>query len=306
MSKDWRATFESWGAPPSASEQDECARTEREIREALEPLERSRRFLIYPKGSNRRGTNVRRGSDIDMAVEMRGVPTEESFHFAKSFSAKELSDEALGLVPLRHSPPELLDMAGFKKEVHDLLVAAFGARAVSWSNKCIKIREKATTLPADVVACRYYRRYDSATAVHEGIEIRPDRGPAIINWPKQDDDNGIAKNKRTNLRFKRVVRGLKSLENEMVDNGVIEPVPSFLIECAAYNVPDAAFDSPQNFDSCIECLKEFARVGADPHLYSEWKELNRLKYLFRPSQPWTFDDLDRLVTAATKPRSTDE
>jgi hypothetical protein len=112
------------------------------------------------------------------------------------------------------------------------MASGFGERAVSSSNKCTTIREKATTLPADVIPCRTHRRYDSRLTYNDGIEIHPDKGSVIVNWPKQDDDNGTEKNKRTNLLFERAVRGIKSLENEMVDTNFIEPVPSFMMECA--------------------------------------------------------------------------
>jgi hypothetical protein len=84
----------------------------------------------------------------------------------------------------------------------------------------------------------------------------------------------------------------------MADNGVIEPVPSFLMESAVYNVPDPHFDSPQNYSNVLACLKEFVRVCSDKDLYREWKEVNELKYLFRGGQSWTIDDLSRLLDAA--------
>ena len=299
MSRDWEATFAAWGNPPSQTEQDQIGRAEREIRDALSRFTRlgDRRYRVYPKGSHRRGTNVRRGSDIDMAIELRGTADSESFRVAKRFSAKNLSDADLHLVDV--SPAELpkLRLDSFKKDVHDALVAAFGAQAVTWSNKCLKVRE-GTSLPADVVPCRYYKRYDSASDAYEGIEIRPDKGSPIINWPIQDDDDGTAKNSRTNLRYKRAVRGLKALENEMTDNGVIQEVPSFLIECAVYNVPDASFAHASNYRNCLEALIVIRNAIQDESVYSRWEEVNGLKYLFRPSQPWTVDDAKRLVVAA--------
>jgi predicted nucleotidyltransferase len=200
MSRDWQATFESWGAPPSTTEEEERDRTEAEIRKALEPLASTRQFRVYPKGSYRRGTNVRRGSDIDMAVELRGTPNEQSFRVKKAFEAESLTDADLGLIDIS-TPGELLDMANFKRDVYNALVEAYGTRAVKWDDKCLKVREAATTLPADVVPCRYYKRFDSRAVESEGVEIKPDDGSSIINWPTQDDENGVTKNKNTNLRF---------------------------------------------------------------------------------------------------------
>jgi tRNA nucleotidyltransferase (CCA-adding enzyme) len=101
MSRDWATTFEAWGSPPSEAEETERRRTETEIDSALRahrPLQ-DKRISVYAKGSYRRGTNVRRGSDIDIAVELRGdQATGESFITEKLFEANGLTDADLGLV----------------------------------------------------------------------------------------------------------------------------------------------------------------------------------------------------------------
>lgn len=298
MPRDWETTFQAWGAPPSQTEQDQIARAEREIRQALESYPRlgDRQYRVYPKGSHRRGTNVRRGSDIDLAVELRGIKGSDSWQYDQEFRAKGLSKADLGIHDLPAAEIAALHADQFKQDVYDALVAALGQRAVSWSNKCIKVRE-GTSLPADVVPCRYYRRYDSRSTFHEGIKIRPDNGNAVINWPRQDDDNGTAKNVRTSQRYKRVVRGIKALENEMTDAGLITEVPSFLIECAVYNVPDSEFGSPSNYANSLSVLV-FMEKSINDRSYKDWTEVNDLKYLIRDSQPWTVEDLGRLLGGA--------
>jgi hypothetical protein len=239
---------------------------------------------------------VRRGSDIDIAIELLGTSAQPSvFHYEKAFAAKDLTVDELGITPVtfEYSVEEL------KNDVHAAMRSAFGASAVRRSDKCIKIRERATTLPADVVPCRTHRRYDSRYTSHDGIEIRPDSGGTIVNWPRQDDENGTDKNKpeRTGTRYKRAVRGIKSLENEMVDNGAITPGPSFMMECAVYNVPDGHFSKSSNFQNCLAVLSAMARAAQDGS-YSDWEELNGLKYLFRGVNSWSVEDMIRLVTTA--------
>ena len=55
--------------------------------------------------------------------------------------------------------------------------------------------------------------------------------------------NGFAKNSATRRNFKSVVRILKRLRNEMEDDGIVtaQPIPSYLIECLTWNVPDDKF-----------------------------------------------------------------
>jgi predicted nucleotidyltransferase len=296
MPRDWEATFHAWGQPPSKSEEDQQRRTEAEIRDALlryEPLQ-DRRIRVYAKGSYRRGTNVRRGSDIDIAVELIGdVSSGESHTFEKAFDASKLSDADLGIT--RFDFPHTVDK--LKTDVHTALASVFGSHAVDWSNKCIKVRE-GSELPADAVPCRSYRRYDGVSRYSDGIRIRADDGTVIINWPEQDDHNGTLKNTLTQRRFKRAVRGVKSLENEMVDKGIISVVPSFMMECAVYNVPDDRFNESSNFHNCLNVLEEMLTACVNPDIHNEWLEVNELKYLFRASQSWTVNDMYRLVDSA--------
>ena len=103
---------------------------------------------------------------------------------------------------------------------------------------------------------------------------------------------GTAKNDRTNRRYKRVVRILKRLENEMVDQGIIKVVPSFLIESSVWNVPNDNF--------AVDGWTARVR-NALAHIYNgtrsnacvssdDWLEANGIKYLFHASQGWSYQD----------------
>lgn len=296
MARDWGSWFDTWGQPPSQTEIEEIGRTEREIKAALDEHERlsDKRIRVFGKGSHVRGTNVRRGSDVDIAVELRGDErTGDSWITKRAFHAKDMSNEDLGLVSINLG----YDVAQLKTDVYDALVARFGLSAVTRHNKCIEVGEGATTLPVDVVPCRTTRRYDNRGVFHEGVLIRTDKGVEIVNWPTQDADNTTAKNSNTSTRFKRAVRGIKALENDMADSGLIQPVPSFMLECAVYNVPNAQFSSPANYANCLSALRVMASALSDGS-YDDWLETNELKYLFRSQTSWTIADMTRFVTSA--------
>lgn len=287
MPADWESFFTRWAAPPSATELDERDRTEKQIKNALQawPAVARRNLCVYVKGSYQSGTNVRRGSDLDLAVELLGSNrTSESFIVEKAFEAEHLTDLDLGLI--QASPDYGAAILAFKNDCMDALVTAFGPQNVERHNKCITVSAKSTTLPADVVPCITHRRYDSRLVHHDGIEIRPDHGSPIVNWPRQNYDNGVAKNSRTALRYKRVVRGLKALENLMVDVGHPETA-SWLIECLVYNVPDTEFRSPSNYANVLSILYWLYQGLSTSGMSSKWIEVNELKYLFVSPQPWT-------------------
>ena len=104
----------------------------------------------------------------------------------------------------------------------------------------------------------------------------------------------------TGRRFKAVVRILKRLRNEMADNNyaIAENLPSFLIECLVYNVPNEGLGHDSHIADVrwgLAHLYNNTRVDSD---CEEWGEVNELKYLFRPSQPWTRQQANLFLDAA--------
>src|SRR5690606_13217999 len=97
------------------------------------------------------------------------------------------------------------------------------------------IKANTYRVEADVAAFFEHRRYTSQYNYLSGVEMIPDnRDPYIVrNWPEQHYENGVGKNNATGRRYKRIVRILKTLSNEMSANGIksAASAPSFLVEC---------------------------------------------------------------------------
>jgi len=70
MGRDWDATFEFWGAPPSNTEHEKCNNAEVAIRKAIaaSPTLSSKQIEVFVQGSFANGTNVRQDSDVDVCV----------------------------------------------------------------------------------------------------------------------------------------------------------------------------------------------------------------------------------------------
>lgn len=283
---DWESTLRAWVKPPSDTEEAKRDRTEAEIRDALDaygPLPNAV-MRVFAQGSYKNKTNVRLDADVDIAVEYQeGETTPTSSPSIattlKVFSAKDLADADLGLTTLA----EPFRPTWFKDHVEAALVDAFGATRVERHDKCLTIPAGTTTLPADVVPCFPYRRYDTRYDVHRGIRIFPDQGPTIENFPQQHYDNGCAKNDRTGRRFKRMVRVLKRMENDLVAKGKVKEVPSFLIECLVYNVPDSLFGAATYLEDFTAITEHIWYQTYNPERCADWVEVNDLKYLFRTS-----------------------
>jgi hypothetical protein len=96
-----------------------------------------------------------------------------------------------------------------------------------------------------------------------------------------------------------MVRILKNMRYEMDDEGVAaaKPIPSFLVECLVWNVPDHLFNRGTYYDDMRLVLASLSVDLADEKS-DRWTEENGIKFLFHPSQPWTKGDAQRFVEAA--------
>ena len=284
MSRDWESIFSEWTSRASDAEQDRYDWTRDQINQALRahaPLKQWN-FKVYPKGSYPNNTNVVRDSDVDVAVEL-----ENFFLYRFTHDAKGLSLADVGFAP--YSGPDY-SLAAFKNDVENAMKAHFGPAATR-GDKSIHVRQDSNGLKADVVPCVTHREWFSARFHRQGIELRSDSDPGrrIINYPRQHLDEGTAKNDQTSRRYKRTVRILKRLENEMVKGGVISEVCSFLIESSVYNVPNNVFSSNTWTGRVKESLAHiYVGTGSEDCLTSDdWLEANGVKYLFYNGQNWT-------------------
>jgi hypothetical protein len=285
------ATFASWTKPAFDNEDEKREYTERTIREAIRshPDLRGLSVNVYAKGSYKNNTNVRRDSDVDVAVELRNIYIPEY--------GPGVNQQDTGFTP--YSDP--YDTSRFKDHVGDALRGAFGSSAVQRANKVFVVRQGTRNLAADVVPCFTYRWYPTVWRYHEGILLLPDKpGPRPHNFPQQQYGNGCTKNDafHTAKRFKRVVRILKRLENKMVEDGASPKVPSYLIECLVYNVPDGRFGTGTWAGDLRNVLGYIWHNTEDASCEQEWLEVNGIKYLFHAAQKWTREQARAFVYAA--------
>jgi hypothetical protein len=196
--------------------------------------------------------------------------------------------------------PAVYSYATFKNDVEAALKSYFGKDRVTRGNKAFDIHENTYRVDADAVPCLEYRWYRIDHTYRSGTAFDPDRGGRIINWPDQNYENGVAKNKETGGRFKDVVRILKRLRNKMADEKIAAamPIPSFLIECLVWNVPNEGFGHDTYGADVQWALAHLFNNTRKIEDCKEWGELNEYKYLFRQSQPWTMGQAHSFTSAA--------
>lgn len=292
MARDWHELFKTWSKPPSDTEETKGANAAGMIRKAIRASENlsGHNIDIYATGSYRNNTNVKLDSDIDVAVVLRD----------SIFS--ELPD-GLTKADVGISSPASYGWQAFRDDVGQALRDFFGRHGVEKGDKSYKLRENSYRLNADVTPFLVHRRYTGDKTANgdwkylEGVELRSrSLSKSVVNWHQQHYDNGVAKNSATNRRYKRIVRILKKLRQDMSENGsweakqAVKEVNSFLLECLVYNVPNTKFnlsDGSYYDDVKAVIAASFHQTKNDAADASNRVEVSELKYLFAKTQPWT-------------------
>lgn len=295
---DWEAWLRTSSKPPSDNEDAKRERTEKEIRGALAnyPSLKGRNYVVYTKGSYANNTNVRLDYDVDIAVEYHGF-----FYYELLFDLSDAEPSNLGILP--NNDPYTQEQ--FKADIRGALVATFGSKAIEDGRIAYRVREKKTTLPADVVPCWENRRYDrlnfdGTPIIHQGTRIFPSDGGFIVNYPAQQKENGTTKNDRTGYRYKYMVRAFKRLQSRLVSQGVVKELPSYLIECLVYNVTNDKFGNTTYLGDMRNILVTIFNATLSAGDSKDWVEVNELKYLFRNNMNWNSADVQALADAAWK------
>lgn len=275
---DWEAWLRSAVKKPSNNEDAKRAATETQIRIALSkygPLS-GRPYRVYVKGSYANNTNVRLNYDVDVAVEYHGY-----FYSDLVLDLEDHDGSEVGVV----DSADTYSRADFKADILGALHIAFGSAAVKPGKIAYRIREEQTTLPADVVPCWEYRRYDrisNGTPVYNvGSRVFPSTGGWKDNYPKVQLDKGVQKNNATGRRYKRMVRAFKKLQSKMVADGTLDKgLASYFSECLVYNVDNTCFGQSTYVGDMQSVLAQIFNATLATGNYAEWHQVHELNYLF--------------------------
>jgi hypothetical protein len=273
MGRDWETWLRNGSGPASVTEEGERDRTEQRVRDAIRAsADLPRSVKVYAKGSYANGTNVRRNADVDIAVEW--TETQVVHTWGETFG---LDETELGYTPVE----EQMTKSEFRRLVEEALLDYFGSDLVdATQDKHIGLTETGGTLEADVVPCFALARYDRPKDYAQGIRIYPKSGSFVDNFPQQNLDNSIQKNRDTRQRYKQMVRCMKRLVVELSDAGTIPAYPGYLVESLMYNVPNQSLGNTSRYEDVANAVR-FLWSGLRDDSHLEWTEPNALLYLFR-------------------------
>ena len=288
----WEETFNQWSKPPGKTEQDKMDNAETAIKKAIAKHDRlsNMDITVSTQGSYQANTNVTQDSDVDVCVRLN------STFFVRYPEGK--NRENYGNIA------GSISFSTYKDLVHEALNDHFGVQYVTHGDKAFYIHSNSYRVDADVLPAFAYRYYygDSYEDYIQpvGVAFIPDKGGRIENWPDQTYSNGVDKNKATSLRYKKIIRIIKNLRNEMQEEKInaANNIASFLIESLVWNTPDNYFNCTNYTDDVKNVLAHTFNATMSDEKCDKWYEVNEIKYLFRLSQPWSRIQAHNFLLAA--------
>jgi hypothetical protein len=262
-----------WSRPPSETENAKCENAVRQITDALR-TRFGNDISVIRQGSHRNRTNVRLDSDIDFAVV-------HNSYFFPDISGLSPSDK---LHYEAYHLPASYRFSQFKADIHSILQNTIGTNAVERKNRCIRVTGNSQRVNADVVPAYEHRCFSSFDVISaEGIAFDTDTAIRISSFPEQHYKNGVNKNDATSRAYKGVVRILKHVRNQLIENHSLgtEAMPSFFLESLVWNVPEGYFRQG-TWRAIVESvvLKIWSDMR-DVMSADKYAEVSDLQWLFR-------------------------
>jgi len=290
----WEDVFGRWMQGPSETESQKAENAARMIRAAIQEHQalKNRDITVFAQGSYRNRTNVRQESDVDICVLCK-----DTFYYDTNL-APDLPKASLNISPATY------DFTEYKQDVYDALISKFGSAGVSRGSKAFDVHENTYRIAADVVPCFEYRLY---TGIHNsqptyisGTALKADSPNRIIqNYPEHHYENGVRKHTETARQFKKKARILKRLRHHLISQNIPlgDSTSSFLLECLVYNCAVQSFTGVGVHARVKQVLADIWGQLEAESTKRTMLEVNEVKYLFHPNQPWSLDDAKRCILA---------
>lgn len=283
--------LQSWTSPLSWSEEQRAENTIKMIKAAVDANDELKTldYEVFVQGSFANNTNVRADSDVDVCVMLKST-----FYYDLP-RGKTGTDYNFG--------PGKMGFQRYRDLIKQALQVKFGGASVTDGNKSLKVRENTYHVQADVVPAFQYRNYAYTNSqvswnYVEGTRFYAKDGEEVTNYPKIHIQNGKAKNNRTNYRYKKLVRIMKHIKNEMVDDGRADgdKITSFLVECLVWNTPERIITAYGTWTETVKQTIIYLYNTIKDGNHTEWGEVSEMLYLF-VRRKWTDQDVMQWLVA---------
>ena len=262
-------TLQGWTLPLSQTEEQRAENTIKMIRTAIDANDdlKSMDIEVFTQGSYANNTNVRSESDVDVCVMLK-----DTFHTVYPDGKKR---EDYGFLASD------LTFQQYRNMVKTALQDKFKTEYVNDGNKSLKINENTYHVQADVVPAFQLRNYyywgsTDRNKYIEGTWFVAKTGKEVSNYPKRHIQNGISKNNATNKEYKKLVRIMKHIKNNMVDDQAAdgEKITSFLVECLVYQIPNNTISNASTWTETVRQALIYLYNEIKEERHKEWCEVS--------------------------------
>ena len=272
--------LKTWANPGSISVAKSTADSVKKALNNYDKWTENIRYEVYLHGSYKNSTNIRGDSDVDVVAQLNST-----FNTNLSDSEKE----ALEFTTASYNRKI------YRADVLKALTSYYGANQIVEGNKTLKVKAASNRLPADVIVCLQYRKYNSLNRYDflEGICFWTKKeSRKIINYPKIHYDNGVSKHQNTKEWYKPVVRMFKNMRTHLLE----DQTPSYFLECLIYNVPSPKFGKSYQ-DSFYEIINWLSQC--DNETISKFVCQNKQQKLFGNSpEQWNVPQANKFIENA--------
>ena len=285
--------LQSWTSPLSKTEEQRVKNAINMIKSAVMNQVQLKDFNVevFAQGSYANNTNVRQESDVDVCIMLK------SAFFCNYVEGKNGLDYGHIDSNIKYSQ--------YKEYVIDSMAQKFGTQSIKVKNKSVNVASNSYRVNADVIPAFQYRDFrvinsiDSSKYI-EGIKFFASDGTEVINYPKIHICNGRQKNIDTNHQYKKIVRVMKHIRNNMLDDGIVDGdrITSFLIECLIWNVPDEIIMAGTTWEETIEKIILYLCYNFKNNKSLKFKEVSGYLDLFNETRKWTVVDVQRFLIYA--------
>ena len=230
---------------------------------------------ICLKGSYNNGTNVKIDSDVDIYA---------------LFNAHVLIDTEKQCISKYHQVDSKNSKTCeyYRQHLENALYKGFGSKQFTNGKKVFKIRETSYKHEAEVMTA-FIAKDDKNNDECNGVYLFFKDNTRAITYPEQDKLNSDLKDRDTYGYYKNMVRVFKGIKNDLN----LE-IPSFLIECMIYNIPNNLIMIGN--DDYLEKAKKIIEEWIKSPTNFEYVETNGIKKLFAEHQKWELKDASDFIS----------
>ncbi len=237
---------------------------------------------VLPFGSQYFDSAISQNTPLDIYV----VNTKEYYYDVESTVDTSLLD----------LPTSKIDYEKFKTSVYKDMQKYFGKYNVGLLGNTIHIKKEQYKIHLKPVAS--YHAYtnvldknaDTVVSFIEGVALPKKDESLLIYYPYHEEKNYHTTNRKTDNRFNAIVRVIKHLSDWISrKDGYSTMMPSYLLTCLAYNVPNVVIKRMSGYDAALVEIIDYLYDMLITDLYKDMYEINDIKLLFSSKQTWNRD-----------------